>query len=77
MGNNEQIKEKIAYLKQLNNNYFTVVIMITTGCLGLFFINIGLIKLILLSILGLYFDVIFFTKFIDNNKIIESLIERL
>ena len=60
-------KEKELYIKSLitlRSNLITVMIVITSGIVGLFLANISTIKLVILLIIGIYFSLIFLTNLI-------------
>ncbi len=61
-------------LIKLREHYYNTFILIMTGVLGLFFVNINNIKLIILLIIGLFFAFIFISKFIETDKKIDSVI---
>ncbi len=74
----DKIKEiEINNLIDLRKCYYTTVVLITTGILGLFFIEISKIKIIIMLIIGCYFDYIFFNKFLEVNSQIRELIKRI
>ena len=60
-------KEKELYIKSLitlRSNLITVMIVITSGIVGLFLANITTIKLVILLIIVIYFSLIFLTNLI-------------
>ena len=71
------IEEENKSLIALRSNYFTLMIVISSGLAGLFFADIHIVKIIFLSIVGIYFDYIFLLKFLSINKKLEENIERL
>ncbi len=73
----EQIKESNKNLISLRTNIITVMIVLTSGVIGLLFIDISLIKFIILSCLGIYIDIVFLHNVICINNQIDSNIRRL
>ncbi len=66
----EKIKEENKILISLRNNYFSMIMLISSGLAGLFFANISLYKIIGLFIVGSYFNLLFILKFQDvQNKL--------
>ncbi len=58
-------KEKELYIKSLitlRSNLITVMIVIVSGIVGLFLVNISTVKLVILLIIGIYFSLIFLTN---------------
>ena len=58
-------KEKELYIKSLitlRSNLITVKIVIVSGIVGLFLVNISTVKLVILLIIGIYFSLIFLTN---------------
>ncbi len=66
----EKIKEENKSLIASRTNYFTAILLINSGIAGLILSSIISIKLIILIILGIYFNFIFINRYqIINNKI--------
>lgn len=73
----EQLKIQINNLIDLRKYYYSTVVLITTGILGLFFIEITQVKLVIMVLTGCYFDYVFFNKFLNTDTQIQELIRRL
>lgn len=71
------IEEENKDLIALRNNYFTLIIVISSGLAGLFFTNISLIKVLFLAVSGIYFDCLYIAKFQEISKKLKDNIERL
>ncbi len=71
------IEEENKNLIALRNNYFAMIMIISSGLAGLFFVNINIMKISFLFIIGIYFDILFLLKFLYLNKKIDNNIERL
>lgn len=73
----DRIKEDNKNLIALRNNYYTLIIVITSGLVWLLLTDINVIKFILLFLAGLYFDILYILRlqYVDNkiNKNIERL----
>ncbi len=73
----EKIKEEISYLKQLSNNYFNAILLINSGLAGLLISNIDIIKLLILFIIGIYFDIVCIIRFQTLNNQIKLTLKEL
>lgn len=73
----EYYKERVKNLVALRNNLFTAVIVLTSGVMGLFFINIPFWKFILFVAIGGYFDILFLKNLLSINNDIEQYVEEL
>ncbi len=73
----EHIKEANKNLISLRTSIITVMIVLTSGTVGLLFINIALPQFIILLCFGIYFDLLFLHNVICINKEIENNIGRL
>lgn len=73
----EYHKEKVKSLVALRNNLFTAVIVLTSGVMGLFFVNIPFWKVILFVSIGGYFDILFLKNLLSINNDIEKYVEEL
>lgn len=73
----EYYKERIKNLVALRNNLFTSVIVLTSGVVGLFFIDQPYIKLFPFIAIGAYFDFVFFMNLLSVNKDIDKYIEEI
>lgn len=73
----EYYKEKIKNLITLRNNLFTAIIVLTSGVMGLFFVNIPFWKAILFVFIGGYFDILFLKNLLSINNDIEKYVEEL
>ena len=73
----EYCKEKIKNLVALRNNLFTSVIVLTSGVVGLFFINQPFIKLVPFMLIGVYFDFVFLVNLLSINDKIDKVLEEL
>ena len=69
--------EKIKNLVALRNNLFTSVIVLTSGVVGLFFIDQPYAKLFTFIAIGAYFDFVFFMNLLSVNKDIDKYIEEI
>ena len=69
--------EKIKNLVALRNNLFTSVIVLTSGVVGLFFINQPFIKLGPFMLIGGYFDFVFLVNLLSINDKIDKVLEEL
>ncbi len=72
----ENKKLKIQNLIKLRVHYYTTFILITTGVLGLFFVNISKLKLLILLLVGVFYIFVFLLKFLDLNEKISNIIEK-
>ena len=60
-------KKEELYIKSLitlRSNLITIMMVITSGIIGLFLVNISNVKLAILLIMGIYFSLIFLTNLI-------------
>ena len=73
----EYYKEKIKNLVALRNNLFTSVIVLTSGVVGLFFINQSFVKLLPFMAIGGYFDFVFLLNLLSINNKIDKILEEL
>lgn len=73
----EYYKEKIKNLVALRNNLFTSVIVLTSGVVGLFFINQSFVKLLPFMVIGGYFDFVFLLNLLSINNKIDKILEGL
>ncbi len=73
---NEVDKERLKNLISLRSNLFTVVIVLTTGVLGLFFVKLSKIMVAFLFLTGIYFDFLFLSNLLKINQDIEELLGR-
>ena len=73
---NEVDKERLKNLISLRSNLFTVVIVLTTGVLGLFFVKLSKIMVAFLFLTGIYFDFLFLSNLLKINEDIEELLGR-
>ena len=69
--------EKIKNLVALRNNLFTSVIVLTSGVVGLVFIDQPYAKLFPFIAIGAYFDFVFFMNLLSVNKDIDKYIEEI
>lgn len=74
---NEYSKEKLNNLIQMRTNLFAVVIVLTGGLFSMLFMNISIVKIILLMSIGTYFDFIFISNLLSTNQKIEKCLEEL
>jgi len=72
----EEKELEIKHLIALRNNYFSVVMLISSGITGLIIADFLSAKAVGLMIAGIYFDCIFISKFINVNNNIKNLIKR-
>ncbi len=61
---------------ELRRIYCNVSILLTSGILSLFFIEISIIKFLILFIIGIFFDFIFIIQYFETNRIIKKLINK-
>ena len=73
---NEVDKERLKNLISLRSNLFIVVIVLTTGVLGLFFVKLSKIMVAFLFLTGIYFDFFFLSNLLKINQDIEELLGR-
>ena len=73
----EYYKEKIKNLISLRASLFTIVVVLTGGIIGLFFMNVSLIKILPLAIIGVYYDFVFVSNIFSINNKIDVLLEGL
>ena len=73
---NEVDKEQLKNLISLRSNLFTVVIVLTTGVLGLFFVKLSKIIVAFLFLTGIYFDFLFLSNLLKINQDIDELLGR-
>lgn len=69
--------EKIKNLVALRNNLFTSVIVLTSGVVGLFFIDQPYAKLFPFIAIGAYFDFVFLVNLLSINDKIDKVLEEL
>ncbi len=67
----EKIKEENKSLIALRSNYFNIIMLLSSGTIGLLFSSVNIIKFFILFILGLYFTGIFIIKVQNINKKLE------
>ncbi len=68
------IKEKIDNLKQLRNNYFNAIIIVSGGIVWLCFIEPLFYLRLFFILLGLYINCIYILRYNDFNLQIEKLL---
>lgn len=68
-------KEKIKDLIALRNNYFSMIIVISTGIASLFILNLDNIKFIAYLIVLAYFGSVFILKFEFTSNQINKLLK--
>ncbi len=73
----EYYKEKVKNLVALRNNLFTSVIVLTSGVVGLFFVNQPFLKLLPFMVIGGYFDLVFLFNLLSINNQIDIILEEL
>lgn len=73
----EYYKEKIKNLISLRASLFTIVVVLTGGIIGLFFMDVSLIKILPLAIIGVYYDFVFVSNIFSINNKIDILLEGL
>ncbi len=73
----EYFKEKVKNLVALRSNLFTCVIVLTSGIVGLFFVNETAAKLLPFILIGIYFDLVFLINLLSVNKDIDKYIEEI
>lgn len=73
---NEVDKEQLKNLISLRGSLFTVVIVLTTGVLGLFFVKLTKIMIAFLFLTGIYFDFLFLSNLLKINKDIDEILGR-
>lgn len=73
----EYYKEKVKNLISLRASLFTIVVVLTGGIIGLFFMNVSLIKILPLAIIGVYYDFVFVSNIFSINNKIDVLLEGL
>ena len=73
----EYYKEKVKNLVALRNNLFTSVIVLTSGGVGLFFVNQPFLKLLPFMVIGGYFDLVFLFNLLSINNQIDIILEEL
>lgn len=73
----EYYKEKIKNLISLRASLFTIVVVLTGGIIGLFFMNVSLIKILPLAVIGVYYDFVFVSNIFSINNKIDVLLEGL
>ena len=73
----EYYKEKIKNLISLRASLFTIVVVLTGGIIGLFFMNVSLIKILPLAVIGVYYDFVFVSNIFYINNKIDVLLEGL
>ena len=73
----EKIKEENKSLIASRNNYFTAILLVNSGLVGLILSSIMSTKLIILILLGFYFNFIFINRYQNINQRIENNIKEL
>lgn len=73
----EYYKEKIKNLIALRTSLLTVVIVLTGGIIGLFFMGVPLVQILPLAVIGAYYDFVFLSNIFAINNSIETTLEEL
>ncbi len=73
----EQIKESNKNLIALRTNLITAMIVLTSGIISLFLVELPIHKSVILFLIGLYFDALFLHNVICINNQIDNNIRRL
>lgn len=71
----EEKELEVKHLIALRTNYFSMIMLISSGIAGTFFMNDSLLKIIILVFVGAYFDAVFISKFTDVNNNIKRIIK--
>ncbi len=71
----EKEELKLKHLIALRNNYFSMIMLISSGVAGLFLAKLAISKMLFLMFVGAYFDCIFISKFIYVNNEIKMMLE--
>lgn len=66
------LKETLKDLINLRTSLMTIIVVITTGLLGLLFTSISFEKFITLLLIGIYFDSMFLMNVLNINKEIKE-----
>ncbi len=73
----EYYKEKVKNLIALRSNLFTCIIVLTSGIVGLFFVDNMHVQIFPFIAIGGYFDWIFLVNLLSVNNEIEKYLEEL
>lgn len=65
----EYYKEKIRNLISLRIKLFIIVVVLTGGIIGLFFMEVSFVKIIPLAIVGGYYDFVVLSNIFNSIKI--------
>lgn len=66
---------EVKQLTELRTNYFSMIMLISSGLAGLFFANLELSKMLILIFTGVFFDFVFIGKFLNTNDKINKAIK--
>jgi len=68
---------KIANLKDIRNQYHTVMVAVTAGLASLFLSHSVTFKILIIAVLGIFTDLVFFIQYNYLNKLINKYMEKL